>query len=63
MAFRGTGLGTRMYAFALDHMKKARMKTAVVETGGDETHEPARRAYENTGFSGAVPSIKYHRKI
>jgi len=52
-----------MYAFALDHMKKARMKTAVVETGGDETHEPARRAYENTGFSGAVPSIKYHRKI
>jgi ribosomal protein S18 acetylase RimI-like enzyme len=62
-AFQGRGIGTQMYRFALDQMRQAGMKSAVVTTGGDEAHGPARRAYEKVGFSGPVPSIEYHIKI
>jgi ribosomal protein S18 acetylase RimI-like enzyme len=58
--FQHHGIGTRMYEFVLEQMKNAGMKSAVVETGGDEAHAPARRAYEKAGFAGPVPSVKYH---
>lgn len=57
------GIGTKMYEFALDQMRIAGMSTAVVTTGGDDAHAPARRAYEKVGFSGAVPSVEYHIKL
>ena len=49
--------------FVLVKMKEAGMKGAIVTTGGDEAHAPARRAYEKVGFAGAVPSFEYHIKI
>jgi hypothetical protein len=52
-----------MYSFVLNYMREAGMKSAVVTTGGDEAHAPARRAYEKAGFSGAVPSFEYHIKL
>jgi len=57
------GIGATMYEFVLDRMRQAGMKAAVVTTGGDEAHAPARRAYEKVGFSGAVPSVEYHIKL
>jgi GNAT superfamily N-acetyltransferase len=57
------GVGTKMYDFVLGYMKDAGMKSAVVTTGADEAHAPARRAYEKAGFAGAVPSVEYHIKI
>ncbi len=60
---QGSGIGTTMYSFVLDSMREAGMKSAVVTTGGDEAHAPARRAYEKAGFSGAVPSFEYHIKL
>ncbi|MBC8453322.1 MAG: GNAT family N-acetyltransferase [Chloroflexi bacterium] len=57
------GIGTQMYEFVLDYMRQSGMKYAIVETGGDESHAPARRAYEKVGFAGAVPSVVYHLKL
>ena len=60
---QGHGIGTEMYEFALAEMKQAGMTSAVVTTGGDDAHAPARRAYEKAGFSGAVPSVEYHIQL
>ncbi len=60
---QGYGIGTTMYEFALAEMKQAGMTSAVVTTGGDDAHDPARRDYEKAGFSGAVPSVEYHIKL
>lgn len=61
--FQHQGIGTMMYDYVLNQMRVFGMKAAVVETGGDEPHAPARRAYEKAGFSGPVPSVEYHIKL
>jgi len=38
------------------------MKLAVVSTGGDESHVPARRSYEKAGYT-ALPLVKYYRDL
>jgi ribosomal protein S18 acetylase RimI-like enzyme len=48
---QGRGIGTALTAFSLDRMREAGMKVAMVETGGDPGHGPARRTYERAGFS------------
>ncbi len=35
---------------------------AVVETGNDETHAPARKAYEKAGYVG-LPIMRYFKKL
>ena len=45
------GVAARLSTFALDHMQRAGMDIAVVETGGDPGHAPARAAYEALGFT------------
>ena len=62
-AHQGHGIGEQMYVFVLERMREAGMKAAVVTTGGDDAHAPARRAYEKVGFSGAVPSLEYHIEL
>jgi hypothetical protein len=52
-----------MYAFVLERMREAGMKAAIVSTGADNAHAPAKRAYEKVGFSGPVPSVEYHIKL
>ena len=51
------GIGTQMYSFAVDIMKKAGMKVATVSTGGDPSHLPARKAYRKAGFLVEIPSV------
>lgn len=60
---QGQGIGTAMYRWALDHMKQSGMKAATVATGGDASHDPARRAYRNTGFDAVIPSVWMCRKL
>ena len=55
--FSNKGIGTQMYQFAVDIMKKAGMKVATVATGGDPSHLPARKAYQKAGFSVEIPSV------
>ena len=59
----GFGIGTAMYEFAIERLRQDGMKVAVVGTGGDPSHAPARRAYRKAGFSVAIPSVWMCRKL
>ena len=61
--FAGKGIGTQLYEFALGEMTSAGMKVAVVGTGGDPSHAPARRAYAKAGFGPALPSVWLYRTL
>lgn len=61
--YSGKGIGTKMYDFANTEMKAAGMRVATVATGGDESHAPARRAYEKSGFDVQIPSVWYCRTL
>jgi hypothetical protein len=47
---------------ALEEMKATGMELAVVETGGDESHAPARRSYEKAGYTG-LPLVRYFKEL
>ncbi len=56
------GLGTKLNNFALEKMIAAGMKLAVVGTGGDDGHAPARRCYEKSGFR-PLPIVRYMQDL
>ena len=60
--FQGRGIGTALIEFALDRMKDAGMSVAMVETGADPGHAPARHTYEKAGF-GLLPIARYFKKL
>ncbi len=60
--YQNDGLGTELSFLALEKMQEAGMRLAVVGTGGDEGHAPARRSYEKAGFSG-LPLVRYYKKL
>lgn len=59
---QGHGIGTALTTFALARMKAAGMSIAMVETGGDPGHAPARHIYEKLGF-GLLPIARYFKKL
>ena len=59
---QGRGIGSELIAYALDWMKAAGMAIAMVETGGDPGHGPARHTYEKMGF-GLFPVARYFKKL
>ena len=60
--YQNHGIGTQLNTFALQKMKEGGMKMAIVSTGGDESHAPARRSYEKAGYT-ALPLVKYYRDL
>jgi GNAT superfamily N-acetyltransferase len=60
--FQGHGIGSALIEFALAWMKDAGMSVAMVETGGDPGHAPARRTYEKLGFR-LFPVTRYFKKL
>jgi len=56
------GVGARLTEFAVDHMRGRGMDIAVVETGGDSGHAPARALYEATSFT-LLPVARYFRRL
>ena len=60
--FQRRGIARAMTDFAVERMKEAGMTIAMVETGGDPGHAPARAAYENAGFR-AFHAARYFKKI
>jgi len=56
------GVGTELNTFALDRMKESGMKLAVLGTGGDPGHAPARRSYEKAGYT-ALPTVRYYKDL
>lgn len=59
---QGQGIGTALIEFAIAWMKEAGMSIAMVETGGDPGHAPARRTYEKAGF-GLWKVARYFKKL
>ena len=62
-AHQGDGVGTAMYDDALARMKAAGMKVANVATGADDSHAPARRAYEKAGFGPVLPCVYLYKEL
>ncbi|BAY73957.1 GCN5-related N-acetyltransferase [Nostoc linckia NIES-25] len=60
--YQRRGVGTALMEFALDWMKVAGMSVAMVETGGDPGHAPARCTYEKLGFR-LFPVARYFKKL
>lgn len=60
--FQGRGIGSALTQFALDWMKAAGMSVAMVETGDDPGHAPARHTYEKLGFR-LLPIARYFKKL
>ena len=60
--YQRQGIGTALMEVALDWMKDVGMSVAMVETGGDPGHAPARHAYEKVGF-GLFPVARYFKKL
>jgi ribosomal protein S18 acetylase RimI-like enzyme len=61
-AYQRRGIAMAMTDFAVERMKEAGMEIAMVETGGDPGHAPARAAYEKAKFR-ALPLARYFRKL
>jgi len=60
--YQRRGIGSRLTEHATEHMLRCGMDIAVVETGGDPGHEPARAAYEAAGFT-LLPIARYFRVL
>ncbi|BAB78102.1 MULTISPECIES: GNAT family N-acetyltransferase [Nostocaceae] len=56
------GVGSALINFALNWMKATGISIAMVETGGDPGHAPARCTYEKLGF-GLFPVARYFKKL
>jgi len=61
-AYQNDGIGTALNQVALERMREAGMRVAVVGTGGDPSHAPARRSYERAGYT-ALPLVRYYKKL
>jgi ribosomal protein S18 acetylase RimI-like enzyme len=59
---QGRGVGSALTGFAVDRMREAGMQLAMVETGGDPGHAPARRTYERAGFA-LWPAARYFKVL
>lgn len=61
-AHQRAGVGALLTTHALAWMKDNGMRLAMVETGGDPGHAPARRTYERAGFT-PLPTVRYFREL
>lgn len=59
---QGRGVGRALIDHATAWIGEQGMTTAMVETGGDEGHRPARTLYENAGYT-ALPVVRYFRAL
>jgi len=61
--YQGCGIGSAQYAYVLELFREEGMAYAMVGTGLDEAHAPARAAYERVGFELMIPMGRYYRKL
>ena len=59
----GQGWTTFMYRHVLQHFRERGLRFAHVDTGLDDAHIPARRAYEAVGFDRPVPGVEYWQDL
>jgi GNAT superfamily N-acetyltransferase len=56
------GTGTALAEFATGWLRGAGLRVAMVETGGDPGHAPARRVYEKADYT-RLPVARYFRPL
>lgn len=56
------GIGSTLMGCAMDWMRESGMAVAMVETGADPGHAPARRVYERMGFK-KLPVARFFMKL
>lgn len=56
------GLGTKLTNVATDWMRAAGMRVAMIGTGGDPGHAPARRVYQKAGYT-PLPVANYYKAL
>lgn len=56
------GIGRTLTEDALSQIQAAGCTLAIVATGGDPGHAPARALYQATGFT-ALPLVRYYRQL
>ena len=61
-AHQGLSVGTALTNHALDWIKSSGIAVAMVGTGADPGHAPARRTYEKAGMK-LVPMARYFKKL
>ena len=59
----GKGWATFMYRHVLERFRALGLRFAHVDTGLDDAHAPARRAYEAVGFDRQVPVVEYWQDL
>jgi GNAT superfamily N-acetyltransferase len=61
-AHQRRGIGIALTTHATDWIRKQGMTVALIDTGGDPGHAPARRLYERAGYM-PVPIVKYFKRL
>ena len=59
---QGRAIGTALTEVATGWLRDAGMTVAMVETGGDSGHAPARRVYEKAGYT-LLPVARYFKAL
>lgn len=60
--YQQRGFATALNQFSLAWMRQSGISVAMVETGGDPGHAPARSTYEKSGFR-LMPVARYFMKL
>lgn len=56
------GIGSALTEVATDWIRDSGLLIAVIDTGGDVSHSPARRTYEKAGFK-PLPIVRYFKAL
>lgn len=59
---QGRGIGSALMDVATAWIRDAGVPVAVVETGGDAGHAPARQLYESAGYT-PMPIVRYFKAL
>jgi GNAT superfamily N-acetyltransferase len=60
--YQNRGIGTELNRIVIERMREAGMRIAIVGTGGDPGHAPARRTYEKAGYT-RFPIVHYYQAL
>ncbi len=61
-AAQGQGVGTALTEMATDWLRASGMRVAMIDTGGDPGHAPARRVYEKAEYT-LLPVARYFKAL
>jgi GNAT superfamily N-acetyltransferase len=59
---QGQGIGMALTRVATDWLRQAGMRVAMIETGGDPGHAPARHLYERAGYT-PLPAVRFFKSL